>query len=429
MMDQATSLPTGPAASRSAAATGAYALGSLGTGVFSTVPTVLLLYYCTETLLIPAALAGVLVFLPKAWAIVWDPMVGAWSDRARSPWGRRIPFLLVGAFGISAGFVALFSAPAWSPVAVAWWVGATYFFLATIYSVYAVPYIALPAEMAHADAERAALVSWRMVLAMAGVFIGAAVAPTLVSAFGGGRAGYAAMSWAVGGVCLAAMLAPLFVAPGRGVPATSVIATPPIWRAAREALSAKGYAALAGSYFLQITAVGALTASMPYLVSRVLMRPESDIGVALAALIGGSVLTPPLWNWAGRRWSEKASLFAAIAFFSVSAAATAGAVIARLPWPIMLGVFATAGVAFAGLSVLPFSMLAHLAHRERVRTGRALEATFTGLWTASEKLGLALGPALVAGALTLGGEAAVAPLAALAPALLLAGAALLLAKS
>jgi Na+/melibiose symporter-like transporter len=418
----------GKSGSVSAASTAAYAVGSLGTGVFSTVPTVLLLYYCTETLLIPAALAGLLVFAPKAWAIIWDPLVGAWSDRTRSPWGRRTPFLLIGAIGVAAGFVALFSAPDWPLSALAWWVGIAYFFLATIYSIYAVPYIALPAEVARSDNERASLVSWRMVMAMTGVFIGAAVAPSLVSAFGGGRGGYASMSWVVGAVCLVAMLAPLAVAPGRSKePART--ASAPIWRATREALRAKGFAALAGSYFLQITSVGVLTASMPYLVSKVLMRPESDIGVALAALIGGSVVTPPLWNWLGRKLGEKTSLFAAIVFFAASTAGAAFAVMGQLSWPAMLCVFAASGVAFAGLSVLPFSMLAHLAHRERTRTGAALEATYTGLWTASEKLGLAFGPALVAAALALGGDGAVSPLVAIAPALMLTLAAALLARA
>jgi Na+/melibiose symporter-like transporter len=236
------------------------------------------------------------------------------------------------------------------------------------------------------------------------------------------------MSWLVAAGCLIAMLAPLVVAPGRSSE-PPLAAREPIWRAARDAFRAKGFAMLAGSYFLQLTSVGVLTASMPYLVSKVLMRPESDIGIALAALIGGSVVTPPLWNWLGHRLGEKTSLFVAIACFAASTTSAAIAVIIQLSWPAMLCVFAASGVAFAGLSVLPFSMLAHLAHRERARTGAAMEATFTGLWTASEKLGLAVGPALVAAALALGGDSAVSPLVAIGPALLLTLAAVLLAKA
>src|SRR5580693_975588 len=88
-----------------------YSLGSFGTGVFSTVPAVLLLYYCTNIVHLPALWAAAIVFVPKVWAILWDPLVGAWSDRASGPFGRRRPFLAVGAAGVAAAFFALFSPP------------------------------------------------------------------------------------------------------------------------------------------------------------------------------------------------------------------------------------------------------------------------------------------------------------------------------
>lgn len=53
-----------------------YALGSLATGAFGTVPGLLLLPYLTDNLAVPAALAGLLVLLPKAWDVVLNPVVG-----------------------------------------------------------------------------------------------------------------------------------------------------------------------------------------------------------------------------------------------------------------------------------------------------------------------------------------------------------------
>jgi glycoside/pentoside/hexuronide:cation symporter, GPH family len=69
-----------------------YAMGSFGTGVFSTVPAVLLLYFCTETLKISGSTASVRILLPKLWSIAWDRLVGSWwigratlgADDARS---------------------------------------------------------------------------------------------------------------------------------------------------------------------------------------------------------------------------------------------------------------------------------------------------------------------------------------------------------
>ena len=58
-----------------------FGIGSLGTGLFSTVPSFLLLYFMTEVLGVRPALAGVAVFTPKIWSIVTDLLMGALSDR------------------------------------------------------------------------------------------------------------------------------------------------------------------------------------------------------------------------------------------------------------------------------------------------------------------------------------------------------------
>jgi GPH family glycoside/pentoside/hexuronide:cation symporter len=88
----------------------AYGAGSVGAGIFSTIPGLLLLFYLTDTLAVPAGLAGLAVFVPKLWDIITDPIVGAWSDRTSSRWGRRRPFLLAGALTLPPCFVALVGA-------------------------------------------------------------------------------------------------------------------------------------------------------------------------------------------------------------------------------------------------------------------------------------------------------------------------------
>ena len=73
-----------------------YSTGSLVTGAFGTVPGLLLLPYLTDTLGVAAGLAGMLVLLPKAWDVVVNPVAGRLSDRTRTRWGARRPYLLVG---------------------------------------------------------------------------------------------------------------------------------------------------------------------------------------------------------------------------------------------------------------------------------------------------------------------------------------------
>src|SRR5688500_15642577 len=51
-----------------------YALGSLVTGAFGTVPGLLLAPYLTDTLGVAAGVAGVLVWAPKAWDVLVNPV-------------------------------------------------------------------------------------------------------------------------------------------------------------------------------------------------------------------------------------------------------------------------------------------------------------------------------------------------------------------
>lgn len=379
----------------------AYAAGSLGTGVFQTVPTVLLLYFSTEILHIPAALAALAVFVPKAWGIVWDPFVGAWSDRTHTRIGRRRPFLVVGTAGVAISFVALFSAPNLPPMNAFIWVACTYFALASLYSFFAVPYIALPAEIGGSNAVRARMVSWRMTVAMIGVLTGAGVAPILVEAAGGGRHGYAIMSLWVAGACAIAMSAPLIMLRGRDVTARPEVVSkqPKLHTQILLALRHRRFAMIVGAYVLQIAAVGISSSATPYIVTEAFGHSQGDVGLVMLVMMGLTAVTVPLWSWIGRRVGDRRALAIALLLFICTSILLGFVARLQMNWTAALLAYAVGGIPFAGMQVLPFTIIAHLIH-DQGKSGTAAEGAYTGVLTASEKLGLALGPALTGIALS-----------------------------
>ncbi|UPT62792.1 MAG: MFS transporter [Hyphomonadaceae bacterium JAD_PAG50586_4] len=378
-----------------------YAAGSLGTGVFSTVPTILLLYYCTETLAIPPAWAAAAVAIPKVWSILWDPFVGALSDRTYTRFGRRRPFLILGSLGVFAAFIALFSAPPSTPLSAFIWVSIAYFALATMYSVFAVPYIAVPAELGRTEAERGRMVTMRITGAMVGLLAGASLAPMLVAYGGGGRAGYAFMAVWIAILCLIAMFGPVVMLKGREDSVRgSAGPAPSLLSQLRAAFAHSQFRLLAFSYFLQLSAAGAITALTPYLVTRMLGRGEGDIGVAMGVMLIITIITTPLWGWLGARFGNRAVLALGALAYAGASAAFGFALMQGGDWSAALIGFALMGAPLAAVQVLPFVLMAHLAHAES-HGGSSLEGVFTGVWTASEKLGLALGPAIAGLALAL----------------------------
>ena len=151
-----------------------YALGSVGTGAFATVPGLLLAYYLTDTLGVAAGLAALVVAVPKLWDVVALPVVGRLSDRAADRSGSRRPFLLAGGLLLPVAFVALFAAPpSWSPEASAVWVLIAFVLAATAFAVFQVPYIAMPAEITDSPTERTTLMSWRVAFLAVAILLAA----------------------------------------------------------------------------------------------------------------------------------------------------------------------------------------------------------------------------------------------------------------
>ena len=140
----------------------------------------------------------------------------------------------------------------------------------------------------------------------------------------------------------------------------------------------------------------------------------------MLAMLVVTTLTIPAWSSAGRRFGEMRALTVAVTSYIAISIMLGLLAYARAPWPVAVAAFGVLGAPFAAMQVLPYTIVAHLIHSESER-GQAAEGSYTGVWTATEKLGLALGPALTGIVLWIAAGPALDALAALAivgPALL-----------
>jgi GPH family glycoside/pentoside/hexuronide:cation symporter len=376
-----------------------YGSGSVATGAFGTVPGLMLLPYLTDSLGIAAIAAGVIVFLPKAWDVVLNPIAGRISDRTVDPRGPRRPWLLRAGLSLSVAFAVIFAAPELgSQVAEAAWVLVAFLACATAYAFFQVPYVAMPAEMTTSYDERTRLMTWRVAILAFTIMLAGATAPVIRDAVGG-RDGYRVM-----GVAMALIIAVGVVGSYRGTrhaPVGSVEAGPGSLREQlRIVATAHDFRNLLTTFVIQALATGCMLAGVAYLAEDVL-DSKGAATVLFVCFVGPALLLTPVWSAIGGRIGKKRGyLYSSL----ILAAGAALAVVAQsAPAAVVFLATGLVGVGYAGCQVFPMAMLPDAAAVDARRTGTNRAGVYTGVWTAGETLGLALGPGVFALVLAIGG--------------------------
>lgn len=365
-----------------------WGVGSLGVAILFNTQTVLLTRFMTDELGIAAGTAGALLALSKLYDAFTDPFMGWVSDHTRSRWGRRRPWLLLGGLGTALAFMLLFNPPEGLSPIVAMMIGLLAY--ATFYTIFNVPYMAMPAEMSADPTERTRLVSWRVKAIGVGQLIGAALAPMMVYWLGGGVAGHGSMAQILGTIAAVALVLCFFGTRG-------VRQTQPGEQATagfRETISVlknnRPFVLLVCTKLLQLSGVAVSLAAMAYLFREGLGRDFRDLGTYFAVNSVGIILVQPLWVRLSRD-GGKAKLYAVAAvgfalvglsWFFADANTTLFGLVARS---------AISAVFVGGLLLMGQAMLPDTIHYDWQRSGKRREGIFAGIYTTVEKLSFALG--------------------------------------
>ncbi|QKW23615.1 MFS transporter [Kitasatospora sp. NA04385] len=382
-----------------------YAAGSVGMGVWVTVPGLLLLYFLTDVLGVPALLAGTTLLLPKAVDVVAHPLLGSRSDRQARRDGHRRRMMRAGLL-LGPAMVAMFSVPsALHGSGAALWVGGWFTAGNLLFAAFQVPYLTTPSDLEVGYHERTRVFMFRMALLTAGLLTAGVAAPALSA--GGTRADYTGMAV----LLAAAMAASAAVAlagvrrltAGCGFRAPAERAGRSTLADLRTALRDPRFRPLVLSYLFTGTTTHLFLAALPYVTEHVFHHG------GLTALFMGLFLAPamlagPAWTaWSrcpgngkqrGLLASQAGFATGSVLLLPAAALLDGGARVA-----VTAAVVMAMGVAFAGLQLFAFALLPDaVAAAEHAEAG-----AYTGVWTATEATGTAVGPYLYSAVLALGG--------------------------
>ena len=195
------------------------------------------------------------------------------------------------------------------------------------------------------------------------------------------------------------LLSTLGLRKGRTVP--PVESTEPFADQLRRARQNRPFAFLIGGYFIQNLAVNVMLAGAPFL-SLYLLGDEALTALLFVALVAPAAILVPVWARISYRLGKLRSLEVCVAGYAV-VAATMVTVSADRIWLAIVQV-GMLGFFYAGTQLFPFSMLPDAIDVDtRANAGQSRAGSFTGLWTAGETIGAAVGPFIFAAVLALTG--------------------------
>jgi GPH family glycoside/pentoside/hexuronide:cation symporter len=375
---------------------GSYAFGATAYGVKdSGFGTFLLLFY-NQVVGLPSATVGLVIMLALVIDAFIDPAVGFFSDRTRSRWGRRHPWMYASALPIMVGWVALWNPPAdATQTTTLVWLFACAVLVRSAVSCYEVPSVALTPELSGDYDERTRIMAWRYLFGWAGGLAMLSAAYLYFLAPGAGfangllnRAGYGGFAVAgalfMGTAILVSAAGTHHEIGNLPQPATVPQTLRENFRELGETVRNRAFVVLMLASVCAYTLQGISYAMSNYLYSYVWRFQGPVFAYLTMALFAGVVVAFAVAPRIGRRVGKKRAAMAAV---------VGGAVLNTMPyWLRLVGAFPEVGDAallpalfacFIGGAacnvsgfILGASMMADVAEDSEAKTGRRSEGVF-----------------------------------------------------
>ncbi|WP_207368421.1 MFS transporter [Heyndrickxia coagulans] len=184
----------------------AYGAGDIGYNFLFDLGQIYLLKFYTDTLGLPASIAGMVFLVTKIWDAFSDFTIGTVVDHRKKigPKGKFRPFILYTAVPLALMTVTNFLSPDFSLNGKVIWAFATYMAFGTIYSISSIPYGSMAPAMTKNPNERAELSAFRQAGANLGLLITTVGFMPVVLLFDNPKIGYpaAAAIFATAGILL-----------------------------------------------------------------------------------------------------------------------------------------------------------------------------------------------------------------------------------
>lgn len=373
----------------------AYGFGAVAYGVKDFGFSTFLLFFFNQVMGLPSFEVSLAIMCALLVDAFIDPAIGFLSDRTRSRWGRRHPWMYASALPIAAAWLLLWNPPAMSQGELLVWVFVCAVLLRTAVSAYEVPSQALSPELSADYDERTRIMAYRYLFGWAGG-LGMLIASYswLLAAAPGQSDGLLIRNNYVGfsiAGAVAMLIAILVSATGTHheiarLPRVEIERKPlgESFRELGETIRNRAFAILMGAGFCFYAAQGISFALSNYLYVHAWGMKGDQLkllGVTLfVGVIAAFLIAPRVAKRTGKPPAAMGFMIAAAMLIATPYLLRIAGLFPHpgdpLMLPLLLGIFTVNAACSVSSTILGASMMADVVEHSEVKTGRRSEGVF-----------------------------------------------------
>ncbi len=369
-----------------------FGAGDWSVSSFGTLRQIFYAIFITDVVGLEPRLASVAALVGIFWDAVNDPLVGVLSDRIKSRWGRRRPFLLWFSIPFGLGFVILWWAPPFeSQLALAAFVTFAFMLSDTFQTLVVVPLYALTPEITSDYDERTSLTGFRMFFNLVASLVTAVAAPAIVdSVLASGASqqqGYLIVGSMFGGLAIIPLLLIFFFIRERERGQAEIEHEESIsfTDSVRTAWDNIPFRFATGLYVLNWITFDLVALVLPFFVAYWVSKGnllEKALGLPVesavfALLLITSVLMVPFWVWMSNRINKHIAYIIGMSIWAVVQLLIFTIQPGQITYILVLSVLA--GISVSTAHVLPDALFPDVIEWDELRTRRRQEGIYYGV--------------------------------------------------
>jgi glycoside/pentoside/hexuronide:cation symporter, GPH family len=355
-----------------------YGSGELGISLTNTIFSVYLALYLTDVVGLEPGVAAAAFFVGSTWDYVNDPIVGYLSDRTRTRWGRRRPFLLFGALPFALAFSLLWwRPPIFSTIGLGIYYALAFALFDTAATFVYMPFNALTPELTDDYDERTELTSRRMFFNLVATLAAYTLPMLVIGNFRPENAGRVLLMGSIFGLISALPLLLVFWGTRERREFMENPEKPSLRKSLAAARRNRPFLFGLGLFLFNGVAVSITQIMLLYYVKYVVRR-EAQTELIMVTIFVVALLALPLWEWISRHLDKRWAYISGISFMAV-VLLVLSSLSSGTALPVIIGLSVLAGIGVSAMQMLPWAIIPDAIEYGELQSGERQEGIFYSL--------------------------------------------------